>query len=192
MRRALTEKLKSLPDLSFYPESEIIASALPNATDYGRKKSGEISELIDIANLALEPSEEVRDQVLEELHSNNPWKRYWAVLVTASWSKIDAETTARLMELAHDSNNLVRVRAAESLCRDAGNEWDPRPTLYHVLETTDSPSEVLLTLNAIVYLRDHATRLDFDLSSLNIGAVNSEVERFLIYLNQPSPFRPLR
>lgn len=192
MRRALTEKLKSLPDLSFYPESEIIASALPNATDYGRKKSGEISELIDIANLALEPSEEVRDQVLEELHSNNPWKRYWAVLVTASWSKIDAETTARLMELAHDSNNLVRVRAAESLCRDADNEWDPRPTLYHVLETTDSPSEVLLTLNAIVYLRDHATRLDFDLSSLNIGAVNSEVERFLIYLNQPSPFRPLR
>jgi arylsulfatase A-like enzyme len=186
MRSALTAQLKSLPDLSFYPESEIIASALPDGASYGQKKADEIRELIDIANLAVDSPQNTHQAVLEALNSENPWKRYWGVMVTTAWPEVDSTVSSRLHELLDDPCAMVRVRAVESLCRE--DDFDPRPTLYKILENSNSPSEVLLTLNAVVYLRDHATDLDFDLSSLKLKAVNGEVERFLAYLALPSPF----
>ena len=187
MRSELTAQLKSLPDLSFYPENEIIASALPHGAEYGQEKADEISELIDIANLAVDSPQATRPAVLEALDSENPWKRYWGVMVTTAWPEIDPIVSKRLHELLDDPCAMVRVRSAESLSRE--RDFDPRPTLYKILETSTSPSEVLLTLNAVVYLRDHATDFDFDLSSLDIKAVNGEVERFLTYLRLPSPYR---
>jgi arylsulfatase A-like enzyme len=187
MRSALTVKLKSLPDLSFYPENEIIASALPHGVRYGRAKADEIGELIDIANLAVESPKSARQGVLEALNSENPWKRYWGVMVTTAWPEIDSSVAQRLHELLNDPCAMVRVRATESLSRD--KNFDPRPPLYKILENSQSPSEVLLTLNAIVYLRDHATTWEFDLTSLEINAINGEVERFLSYLERPSPYR---
>ena len=55
MRGRLQSIVKGLPDLSFYPESYLVANAMGNPVRFGREHQQEISRLVDTADLALLP-----------------------------------------------------------------------------------------------------------------------------------------
>ena len=78
MREKLNQKLKSLPDLSFYPESYLVQNAMDNPTKFGEERSEEIARLIRIADLALEDTLSTRaEQILIRCaNSENSMVRY--------------------------------------------------------------------------------------------------------------------
>lgn len=184
LRQRLTEHTKGLPDLSFYPESDLVARALDAPVPFGRAHKEEIVSLIEIADLALVDFASAQEQIVEALNSEHPWFRYWALIVCSCHGQQAASLSARAGELAHsDPARLVRVRAAEFLALNGLAE--PREVLTKALYETESGIEAALILNSIVLLRDGEHRYAFDLSPTRLSASvrdQQEVQRRLLYL----------
>ena len=53
LRGRLREIVKGTPDLSFYPESWLVANALGNPVAFGQAHKKEIADMVDIADLQL-------------------------------------------------------------------------------------------------------------------------------------------
>ena len=87
LRSNLQNQVKSMPDLSFYPESYFLEAGLSNPIAFGQQNKSEIAELIDIADLSLQSFEESKEEIAEALKSDNPWKRYWGLMVCSSFGK---------------------------------------------------------------------------------------------------------
>ncbi len=81
MRRQLQERISSMPDLSFYPEPYLLDNALKNPTIFGQNNKAAIAELIAIADLNLAHFEKVEVKIKAALSDENPWKRYWGLIV---------------------------------------------------------------------------------------------------------------
>ena len=159
MRKELATRVKGMPDLSFYPESHLIATAWDNPTEFGRKHANEIAELVDIADLSLLPFAEAEPEIEVAIRSGNPWKRYWGIVAAGTFGKEAAGWSAPLTTLAKsDPENLVRMRAAEFL--GLTGTGDPVPLLTDVLNDAGSPAETVLILNTMTILHDgpHAYR----------------------------------
>ena len=74
---------------------------------------------------------------------------------------------------------MVRVRAAEFLA--IVRQADPRPTLYDVLATNDSNAAAAITMNTLVFLRDHHD-YEFEVSAIKVKSQEPLVQRRLEYL----------
>ncbi len=162
MRRRLTERVKGLPDLSFFPESHLVDRAFDNPVAFGRAHRDEIARLVDVADLSLVPFQEARGRVEEALASDDPWPRYWGLIAASSHGKAAAALTDSAKRLAeHDPEPLVRVRAAEFL--GLVGAADPRPTIADCLLRSGSTVEANLMLNTAVLLQDGERGYRFDL-----------------------------
>ena len=192
MRARLNKKLKSLPDLSFYPESYLAQYAMSNPTDFGKKRSDEISILADLADLALLPSltRESREKLLEAIQSDNEMLRYWSMMTCAAMGK-KAETLKDDAErLLNDEQEIVRIRAAEFL--GILGTHNPQKTLTQLVNSTSNPIVATEALNAVVFFKDFfgdkypVSRQDF-----NPTAMGADVDDRLNYINGiPYPPKP--
>ena len=163
MRSRLANKVKSLPDLSFYPESYLVAKAFTNPTKFGRQHKAAISELVNVADLSLLPFPQARTGIAKALHSSDPWERYWGLIDCSRFGRAAAEFVDVAKQLADDDDEtLVRVRAAEFL--GLIQAADPRPTIMAALAKTDSGVEANLILNTVVLLRDGKPGYDFKIT----------------------------
>jgi len=181
LRARLTEWVKGMPDLSFYPESLLIKKAFDNPTAFGRNHKAEIARMVDIADLQLEPFAEAKAGIEKALASSSVWDQYWGLIVCSAHGKAAAGFAQRAKALTgKDVEPLVRVRAAEFL--GLIGAADPRPTLTDVLATTDDPVEALLTLNTVVLLRDGKPGYEFTLAEDGVKALNQMVKWRLAYL----------
>lgn len=180
MRNRLAAWQRELPDLSFFPESVLVESALRSPIEFGREHIAEIAELQTVANLAVQPFADARPALLDALRSDQRWKRYHAATVCAVFGKEAADLTHAVRPLLRDPEPLVRVRAAEFL--GGLGVMDPAPTLLTVLRESGSPVVSLIALNAVVYLRDGEHAWPFDVKPADVPAKNPEVLRRLEYL----------
>ena len=154
MRDTLTNQLKSLPDLSFFPENVLFDEAMGNPVAFGQKQKARIGELIDTANLMLEPFGEGKDKLALALKSDDPMQRLWAASSCAAFGTEAEELAGTAMPLLNDEAPIVRIRAAEFLGRIG--KTDPRKTLLDVINGTDHYLAALIALNALVYFHDHS------------------------------------
>lgn len=162
MRKRLTDRVKSLPDLSFFPESYLVDEAFDNPVAFGQAHKEEIAELVDVADLSLIAPDVAAPGIEKALASDNPWKRYWGLIVCSSHGKAAKAFVADAKELAaNDPEILVRVRAAEFL--GLIGAADPRPTITEALLKSVSPVEANLILNTAVLLQDGKPGYRFDL-----------------------------
>jgi hypothetical protein len=152
LRSNLQNHVKSMPDLSFYPESYFLESCLTNPVVFGQQNKTEIAELIDIADLSLNSFEESKVEIEKALKSDNPWKRYWGLIVCSSFGKkaypffkIGAQMST------YDTNNLVRSRAVEFLMLHAQNV--PSDLIIEIVKNSKSETETNLVLNSIALLK---------------------------------------
>ena len=74
---------------------------------------------------------------------------------------------------------MVRVRAAEFL--GIVRQADPRPTLYDVLATNPSNAAAAITMNTLVFLRDHH-QYEFELDAIKVKSKEPLVQQRLQYL----------
>ena len=162
IRYRLTSLVKGLPDLSFIPESDLVARGFEDPVAFGQANKSQIARLIDIADLSLLPWAQAKRGVAKAFSSKNPWERYWGLIVCSSQGKVANELVDEAQKLAAgDPDLLVRVRAAEFL--GLIGAADPRPTITDALLKSESPVEANLILNTAVLLQDGKPGYRFDL-----------------------------
>jgi hypothetical protein len=149
----MTEKVKSINDLSFYPESHMVKEALGNGIAYGKQHSEEIGRLVDIADIGLAPLKDARKGLLKAMKSKNPHERYWGCITSAVIGERNPDLVKQAKAMLDDKNLMVRVRATEFL--GSIKAMDPMPALYSVLNTATTEQELTMAFNTVVYLRDH-------------------------------------
>lgn len=155
MRNRLTERLKSMPDLSFVTETLIYESALDNPIEFGQQNRDAIAQLIDTANLALLPWEQAEGELRQALDSDDPWIRYWAVVACTSFGKQASELMPEIQRRLVDQEPLVVMRAVEFVAVVGDGTVDPRPALYRSIQRSMNEPEALRILNTAAFLNDH-------------------------------------
>jgi len=185
LRGRMQQRVKGLPDLSFYPESFMVDEALDDGAAYGRQHADEIARLVDVADFSLLPFAEAEAGLKKALASARPWERYWALIACSCFGEQAASLVPTAKRLLDDPELLVRVRAAEFL--GILGTADPRPALHGVLAASDSPVEALLTMNTIVFLRDRRPSCEFDVDAFEIKVGEKPVIRRLEYLRGKGP-----
>ncbi len=115
MRTLLTDWVKGMPDLSFYPENMLRREAFGNPLEFGVKHNGEIGALVDIADLSLLPFEEAKAGIESALASDDPAKVYWGLIVCSCFGEEAAPFVDQARSLCDHGDLLVRTRAAEFL-----------------------------------------------------------------------------
>jgi len=184
MRSRLSEMVKSLPDLSFFPESVLVDEAFDNPVKYGRTHREEISRMVDIANLQLGSFADVEGELKRALKSDEPWERYWGLIVCSSFGESAKSMVPLAKTLAEtDKTALNRIRAAEFLALIG--EADPERVFRQALAESESGVEANLMLNSLVLLRDGQRKHKFDFKPevLKPSVLrNPELKRRLEYL----------
>jgi len=184
LRARLDEKLKSLPDLSFYPESYLAEHAMDNPVQFGKQKAKEIASFIELANLALgfELTEDARKKLTSAMRSTNPMTRYWAMMTCAAMGKKASPIAKEALPLLEDPQEVVRIRAAEFLgCIEQVN---PQTTLINLVNTTEDPIIATEALNAVVLFRDfYGDKFPVTRDDFKPIATGADVDDRLNYIN---------
>ncbi len=182
LRRRLRDKQLAINDLSLYPESHQVSQILDDPIGFGTRHHDEMKVLHRIADLALDPAASALPSLKVHLASKNPWHRYWACLAASAIGPSARPLVPAITNRLDDPHPMVRLRAAE--CLGVLGEGDPRSALFDVLNTVATEAEALLTLNTIVYLRDHRS-LKIDVANLQPRFSAGQVARRLEYLRAP-------
>lgn len=184
MREGLQSWVKGMPDLSFYPEHVLVSEAFYNPVAFGREHIDQILSYIKTANLQLAEFSEAKPGILSALGSDDPWSRYWAMIVCSSFAMPDRELVQVAREMsATDPELLNRVRAAEYLGLIGID--NPVNTMTSALYASENGTEALEILNSIVLMQDGEMGYDFDLDPDLIKAEvgnHAQVSRRLEYL----------
>ncbi len=152
IRKQLYDKITSLPDLSFYPESYLLEHAFQNPVEFGQANKKELQDLIDISDLNLLDFQGAKNKIKTALKHQDPWIRYWALIVCSSFGEQAKifESEIRLLML-DDKENLVRMRAIEYLL------LNQLPIDYSVfielLKNANSETEANLMLNSLTLVK---------------------------------------
>ena len=153
IRGRLYDRLRGMPDLSFFPEHYLIQHAFDDPVKFGQEHKLKIHKYIDIANLMLSDYQSVRSAVKESLGSGDPWERYWAIIVCSSFREEANEMIPLIKNLSQtDPEYINRVRSAEFL--GIIKEEDPEAVMVKALYETHDPAEALLILNSMVLMKD--------------------------------------
>ncbi len=181
MRVRLAERLKSMPDLGFIPERDLVEEAVNAPVVFGEKNRGRISELIDVADLELLPFAEAKDGIRQALASEDALKRYWGLIVCSTFAGEAEEFIEMAKALAASDNDLlVRARAAEFLGLIKAQH--PQEVLLDVLSKSTSEMETTLVLNMITLLQDGEAAYKFEIAPQDIHARGYFVDRCLAHL----------
>jgi hypothetical protein len=163
MREQLREKLAALPDLSFYPEPYLLEHASGNPVAFGQNHQQEIKELMAVADLNLSSFEAVQGKIKQALTDDNPWKRYWGLVVCTSFGKKAKTLVPQIKNLVNqDQENLVRARAMEYLMLNQ-ESFDTK-IIEELLKKAQSQTEANLILNSLGLIKNLKPQLKFNLS----------------------------
>ena len=115
--------------------------------------------------MSLGSFEKAKADISAALDSKEPLKRYWALIACSSFGDKAKSFVEKAKAIANrDSNNLVRVRAAEFL--GLIGAADPAPFIMKALAKAKNDGvEVNLILNSLVLLRDGKHKYKFDIDA---------------------------
>lgn len=153
LRTGLVQRLKAMPDLGFIPERDIVVQAVNAPVAFGQAQRGRIAQLIDVADLALQPFNDAQLGIKAALAANDPIQRYWGLIACSIFdeqARVFKDTAKQLA--ATDSDLLVRARAAQFLALIA--EQEPQAVLMELLSKSESMMETTQLLNIITMLQD--------------------------------------
>ena len=187
MRKHLQEKMTSLPDLSFYPESYLVKHAMNNPVQFGQAHLKEIQRFQQTADLALKPFAESQTELELALKSKNEFVRYWACMVCSAFGSEAKSLEDRVRPLLKDSSLVVRMRAAEFL--GLIHSQNPQPLLTEIVNSTSNPVTATEALNSIVLFRDFfGDRYSVERADFHPVSKGADIDDRLNYINgEPYP-----
>jgi arylsulfatase A-like enzyme len=152
LRGRLTERLKSMPDLSFVSEAVLYDDAMANPVEFGQPIRAGIAQLINTVNLALLPFDQAKVKLKSAIGNGDPWVRYWALVACSSFGDEAKSLVPIARECLTDAEPLVVMRAVEFL--SIASDIDTRPYLYRSIQRATNEPEALRMLNTAVFLND--------------------------------------
>lgn len=184
LRTSMSDRMKAMPDLSFYPESTLATKAFDNPVQFGKAHQPDIAKYVTIANLQCLPFEKADSQIRAALQDDDPLARYWGCITCSAFGTKAKGFVKRIRELAEsDEDNLVRTRAAE--CLGLMGQSGAESILIDCVNQSETGIEAGLILNSVTLLRDHTQATGFDFSKLQLSPAfrkNDTVARRLDYL----------
>ena len=185
MRSSLSNKVKDINDLSMFPESVLLEEAFEDPVSFGRNNADRIERLIETADLSLYDFDSVRQEINLALDAEDPWQRYWALIVLSAFGEQANSFVQRAYFIAqNDEENLVRLRAIEFLAL-IGQE-NPSQLLPALLTNAVNEVEATIILNTAVLLKDFAgydILIDDEMIPASFGSAQRlNIDRRLNYL----------
>lgn len=189
LRNKLTNWVKEMPDLSFYPEFYLINNAFDNPVEFGQTHKNNIRKYVDIANLSLQNFDEVWKELENALKSNDMWDRYWAIIASTSFKETSTDLLPIIEEISQKDSQLInKVRALEYLALVNGE--NPVDGMTKALYASKDGGEALQILNSMVLMSqgDHHHKFNLKRENLSKEVIEeTQVERRLEYLIGPKP-----
>lgn len=153
MRNELTQRLKSMADLGFYPESYLAQNIYDLQPDhFAKNHQQELSRLIDIANWQLLPFVEAKPLLNNALTSNNPMVRHWALTAAISFGKEASVLWPTVKLLTNDKYAINRTRVAEFMV--VVNNMQSTQLLSKTINSSIKYIEILEALNALTLTKE--------------------------------------
>jgi len=153
LRNLLQQQIKNLPDLGFIAESKLVAQGDGNSFLYGKQQKQNINELIDIADLQLQPFDEVKKQLTLILKSDNEDQQYWALISLSSFGEKAQSFIPQVKEILKQSTSVpVKGRAIEFLSHVG--TFDPVKPLSELISNTKHDMEKVELLNIATFLNE--------------------------------------
>lgn len=185
MRKELNQWVVAMPDLSFFPEHVLLSEALSNPVTFGKENQRQIKCYVAIADLMLQPFDQVHGRLTKALTSEDPWERYWALIVCSTFGA-EAEQFYAQAEVMRNSDPqlLNRVRAAEFLAIAKGE--NPKLAMTEALYLSENPTEALLMLNSIALMNAVPYEFDVKVDEAKLTdavRTDSQVKRRLVFLS---------
>jgi arylsulfatase A-like enzyme len=172
MRRKLNDWVSDMPDLAFYPEHFLVKNAFDNPVLFGQEHKKDIKNYIETANLSILEYDEAKVKIRESLVSNDPWQRYWGLIVCSNFGSTAEDQISIAKQIARsDIEKINRVRAAEFL--GLINAENPTSVMTKALYDTDDNTEALLILNSIVLMQDGSNKYEFN---IDLSQISEEVK----------------
>lgn len=193
LRGRLQNRLKALPDLSFYPESHLTPEIVADGSAaYGQQHQDEIAHLIDVADLALQPFDQAQPGIIQALTSSDPIHRYWGAMVASAFRKQAKSLSEDVARLLNDEEEVVRMRAAEFL--GIIGVINPQIPLTRIVNTTSDPVVATEALNSIVLFKDfYDDRYPVKRSDFAPVSKGADIDDRLNYINGvPYPPKPAK
>lgn len=160
LREALQFQVRSMPDLSFFPEPYFLEEGIYNPVQFGQENQARIARLVAIADLSLLPFAKAKKSLKKALGSDDPWERYWALIVCSSFAEKAAPFYRKADKMARqDRENLVRMRAIEFLALN-GQAYK-KSWLDSILQSANSKTEANLLLNSVALLKMTKTNFNY-------------------------------
>ena len=168
LRKALQKQVGKMPDLSFFPEPYFIQKGIKNPVAFGQSKQEQIVQFIKVADLQLRDFSKVQQKLTKALADENPWVRYWALIVCSYFGEQATPFVSTIRKMAQsDVNNLVRTRAAEYL--GLMGEIEAIALLESCFQKAEAITEANLILNSMTLLKDLDERFGFNLDPNKIS-----------------------
>ena len=153
----------SINDLSFLPEPHLLQNGLNDIVDYSEKNKDLIKSLIEISDLMLHDYDEVSSQIKDALNNDNPWVRYWGLIVSSTFGDLALENNEKINFIfENDSENLVRMRAAEFMLLNNIEISDSK--INSLLVRSNFEAEANLMLNTLANLKTKDSKYKLKLS----------------------------
>ncbi len=175
----------NLPDLSMYPEHFLIENAWDNVLQFGQQHQQEIASYLSTADLSLLEFETAKPNLQAALKSEDPWQRYWGLVVCSNFGDQAEVFLHRIKDIAKNDPQLInRIRAAEYL--GIVKKSNPVPMMQEALYASNNGTEALLMLNSIVLMQDkYGYKFDIEQVKLQPAVQeHGEVNRRLEYLGR--------
>ena len=152
MREDLDNHLMSINDLSFLPEPYFLKNGIDDVVEYSAQNKTLIKKLIETSNLQLKDYDEVSSQIKKALDHDNPWVRYWGLIVCSSFGSKAMENKDKINVIfENDSENLVRMRAAEFMLLNDIELSDLK--INSLLKRSNFEAEANLMLNTLANIK---------------------------------------
>lgn len=152
LRNELNNHLVSINDLSFLPEPHLLKNGLQDIVGYSEKNKDLIKRLIETSNLSLYDYDEVSSKLKDALNDDNPWVRYWGVIVNSIFGNKALENTEKINFIfENDPENLVRMRAAEFMLLN--NLKISKSEINSLLKSSNYEAEANLMLNTLANIK---------------------------------------
>ena len=152
LRTKLNDHLISINDLSFLPEPHLLENGLNDVVGYSKKNKDLIKRLIEISDLQLYDYNEISSKIKDALKDNNPWVRYWGLIVSSTFGNQALENKDKINFIfENDPVNLVRMRAAEFMLLNNFDISDSK--INSLLKKSNFEAETNLMLNSLANIK---------------------------------------
>ena len=181
LRSRLTEKLKSIPDLGFYPESYFYEKRIKDNLLFGKENKKNIHRLIDIANLQTAPYSQAKKELVSILKNGDELEKSWAITVAMSFDEKAKDLTPLIKNDLNSHDLHLRFKVISFL--GYHNELNPYPHFIDVINKSKNSALILEVFNEMAFFKEfHKNQYPFDPGILPRQHENKVVQLRLSYL----------